>query len=167
MCWECARASGGDGWRGRIAGIDSMHSRCSTSSTIASRPLLSLDPCRHSRSWTSASGTSARSICARRPPAVGQSHRAPQALWDCPKVSFRCQHSRAADAPNTDVQRQVRRGRSREGSGRDSIVPLLLQRDCMVSVPAIRASQPSPTRALAHFQHILTGRSRSCSGCCS
>ena len=61
----------------------------------------------HAAPRTRPSSTPARSICTRRPPAVGQSHRAPQALWDCPKVSFRCQHPRAADAPNTDVQRQV------------------------------------------------------------
>eukprot|EP00964_Phaeocystis_antarctica_P146301 scaffold112538_cov36-Phaeocystis_antarctica.AAC.1 len=58
-------------------------------------------------------------------------------------MSFHSQHTRPAVAVHGDVQRQVWRGGSREGSGRDAIVLLMLQRDCMVSVPAIRASQPS------------------------
>eukprot|EP00964_Phaeocystis_antarctica_P025554 scaffold14378_cov67-Phaeocystis_antarctica.AAC.1 len=54
------------------------------------------------------------------------------------------------------VQRQVCvwRGGSREGSGRDAIVLLMLQRDCMVSMPAIQASQPSSPRAFVHSQQV-------------
>ena len=47
-------------------------------------------------------------------------------------MSFRRQHPRAADVPNTNVQLQLWREGSREGSGRDAIVPLVLQRDCIV-----------------------------------
>eukprot|EP00964_Phaeocystis_antarctica_P155779 scaffold125113_cov27-Phaeocystis_antarctica.AAC.1 len=53
-----------------------MQSRCSISSTLASRPLPSLDPPRHTCRWTLPSGTSARFNFARRPPAVGQSYAA-------------------------------------------------------------------------------------------
>jgi len=45
--WECTRARGEDGWEARIAGIDTIQARCSISSTIATRPLPSLDPPRH------------------------------------------------------------------------------------------------------------------------
>ena len=64
------------------------------------------------------------------------------------------------DVPDGNVQRQVWRGGSREGSGRDASVLLMLQRDCMVSMPAIRASQPSPTRALVHSQQVALTRAR-------
>eukprot|EP00964_Phaeocystis_antarctica_P155468 scaffold124660_cov27-Phaeocystis_antarctica.AAC.1 len=54
-----------------------MQSRCSISSTLASRPLPpSLDPPRHTCRLTLPSGTSARSTLARHPPAVGQSYAA-------------------------------------------------------------------------------------------
>ena len=55
--------------RGRLERSDSRHkydtiqSRCSISGTIASRPLPSLDPSRHSCSWTSVFGTSAARGC--------------------------------------------------------------------------------------------------------
>ena len=75
-------------------------------------------------------------------------------------MSFRSQHPRPAVAVDGDVQRQVWRGGSREGSGRDASVLLMLQRDCMVSMPAIRASQPSPTRALVHSQQVALVRAR-------
>ena len=75
-------------------------------------------------------------------------------------MSFRSQHPRPAVAVDGDVQRQVWRGGPREGSGRDASVLLMLQRDCMVSMPAIRASQPSPTRALVHSQQVALMRAR-------
>ena len=84
--------------------------------------------------------TSARSTLARHPPAVGQSY--------------------AARVLHANVQRQVWRGGPREGSGRDASVLLMLQRDCMVSMPAIRASQPSPTRALVHSQQVALTRAQ-------
>eukprot|EP00964_Phaeocystis_antarctica_P128343 scaffold92123_cov51-Phaeocystis_antarctica.AAC.2 len=74
--WECTRARVGDGWEALIAGIDTMQSRCSISSTLASRPLPSLDPPRHTCRWTSASSTSARFNFACRPPAFGRSYAA-------------------------------------------------------------------------------------------
>ena len=109
-------------------------------------------------SITRPSGTSARSTLARHPPAVGQSNRARQALLDCPNLSSRHQHPRPVDVPDGNVQRQVWRGGPREGSDRDASVLLMLQRDCMVSMPAIRASQPSPTRALVHSQQVALTR---------
>ena len=75
-------------------------------------------------------------------------------------MSFRSQHPRPAVAVDGDVQRQVWRGGPREGSGRDASVLLMLQRDCMVSMPAIRASQPSPTRALVHSQQVALTRAQ-------
>ena len=75
-------------------------------------------------------------------------------------MSFRSQHPRPAVALDGDVQRQVWRGGSREGSGRDAIVLLMLQRDCMVSMPAVRASQPSSPRALVHSQQVALVRAR-------
>jgi len=65
-----------------------------------------------------------------------------------------------ADVLHANVQRQVWRGGPREGSGRDASVLLMLQRDCMVSMPAIRASQPSPTRALVHSQQVALTRAQ-------
>ena len=61
------------------------------------------------------------------------------------------------------VTRAVWQGGCREGSGRDAIVLLMLQRGCMESMPAAQASQPSMPRALVHSQHIFTGRSYACS----
>ena len=52
------------------------------------------------------------------------------------------------------------RGGSREGSGRDALVLLVLQRDCMVSTPAIQASQPSSPRALVHSQQVALTRAQ-------
>ena len=75
-------------------------------------------------------------------------------------MSFRSQHTRPAVAVHGDVQRQVWQGGSRECSGRDASVLLMLQRDCMVSMPAIRASQPSPTRALVHSQQVALTRAQ-------
>jgi len=75
-------------------------------------------------------------------------------------MSFRSQHPRPAVAVDGNVQRQVWRGGPREGSGRDASVLLMLQRDCMVSMPAIRASQPSPTRALVHSQQVALTRAQ-------
>eukprot|EP00964_Phaeocystis_antarctica_P162629 scaffold137238_cov142-Phaeocystis_antarctica.AAC.1 len=57
--WECTRARVGGGWEALIAGIDTMQSRCSTSSTLTSRPLPSLDPPRHTCRWTSPSTATA------------------------------------------------------------------------------------------------------------
>ena len=65
-----------------------------------------------------------------------------------------------ADVLDGDVQRQVWRGGSREGSGRDASVLLMLQRDCMVSTPAIQASQPSSPRALVHSQQVALTRAQ-------
>eukprot|EP00964_Phaeocystis_antarctica_P030303 scaffold17100_cov56-Phaeocystis_antarctica.AAC.3 len=53
-----------------------MQSRCSISSTLASRTLPSLGPPCHTCRWTSASSTSARFNFARRPPAFGQRPKA-------------------------------------------------------------------------------------------
>ena len=75
-------------------------------------------------------------------------------------MSFRSQHLRPAVAVDGDVQRQVWRGGSREGSGRDALVLLVLQRDCMVSTPAIHASQPSSPRALVHSQQVALTRAQ-------
>eukprot|EP00964_Phaeocystis_antarctica_P054093 scaffold31783_cov95-Phaeocystis_antarctica.AAC.1 len=36
----------------------------------------------------------------------------------------------------------------------------MLQRDCMVSTPAIQASQPSSPRALVHSQQVALVRAR-------
>ena len=82
-------------------------------------------------------------------------------------MSFRQQHPQAADVLEADVQLRLWRHGSRESSGRDAIVLLVLQRECILSMPAIRSLQPSPPDALAHSQHILSGRSHTCSGCCS
>eukprot|EP00964_Phaeocystis_antarctica_P063102 scaffold37854_cov61-Phaeocystis_antarctica.AAC.2 len=57
-----ARGRGEDGWEARIAGIDTIQSRCSISSTIASRPLPSLDPPRHTL-WTSPCTATAGRVC--------------------------------------------------------------------------------------------------------
>ena len=61
-------------------------------------------------------------------------------LLDRPNMSFRSHHTQPAVAEDGDVKRQVWRGGSREGSDRDAIVLLMLQRDCMVAMPAVRAS---------------------------
>eukprot|EP00964_Phaeocystis_antarctica_P063411 scaffold38064_cov73-Phaeocystis_antarctica.AAC.2 len=71
--WECTRARGEDGWEARIAGIGTMQSRCSISSTIASRPLPSLDPPRHTCRWTSPSTATAGRGCWLRKLMFGQS----------------------------------------------------------------------------------------------
>ena len=65
-----------------------------------------------------------------------------------------------ADVLHANVQRQVWRGGPREGSGRDASVLLMLQRDCMVSMPAIQASQPSSPRALVHSQQVALTRAQ-------
>ena len=104
--------------------------------------------------------TSARSTLARHPPAVGQSYAARQAAYDCPKAGGRRAKLERADVLHANVQRQVWRGGPREGSGRDASVLLMLQRDCMVSMPPIRASQPSPTRALVHSQQVALTRAQ-------
>jgi hypothetical protein len=63
------------------------------------------------------------------------------------------------------------RGEAREGSGRDGIVPLMLQRDYRYGIDADYLSFAAilSPRALAHSQleHFLSGRSHACSGCCS
>ena len=104
--------------------------------------------------------TSARSTLARHPPAVGQSYAARQAAYDCPTASGWRAKLKPADVLHGNVQRQVWRGGPREGSGRDASVLLMLQRDCMVSMPPIRASQPSPTRALVHSQQVALTRAQ-------
>ena len=75
-CWESARAGGGDGCKAQIAGIDTMQSRCTISGMIASQPLPSLDPPRHTCRWPSPSAAPTRFTFASRPPAVGQSYAA-------------------------------------------------------------------------------------------
>ena len=91
---------------------------------------------------------------ASRPPAVGQSYAARQAAYDCPKAGGRRAKLERADVLHANVQQQVWRGGPREGSDRDASVLLMLQRDCMVSTPAIRASQSSSPRALVHSQRV-------------
>ena len=97
---------------------------------------------------------------AGRPLAVGQSYAARQAAYDCPKAGGRRAKLKPADVLDGNVQRQVWRGGPREGSDRDASVLLMLQRDCMVSMPAIRASQPSLTRALVHSQQVALTRAQ-------
>eukprot|EP00964_Phaeocystis_antarctica_P057998 scaffold34380_cov37-Phaeocystis_antarctica.AAC.2 len=75
-CWECTRARGEDGWEALIAGIDTMQSRCSISSTLASRPLPSLDPPRHTCRWTLPSRATAGRGCWLRKLMLGQSYAA-------------------------------------------------------------------------------------------
>jgi len=113
-------------------------------------------------SITRASSTSARSTLARHPPAVGQSYAARRAAYTTvdPTAGGRRAKLKPADVLDANVQRQVWRGGPREGSGRDASVLLMLQRDCMVSMPAIRASQPSPTRALVHSQQVALTRAQ-------
>jgi hypothetical protein len=70
---------------------------------------------------------------------LGQSYRAYRSLYDSPATS-RCRRVLQAQcAPPGVDELQLRRGESKEGSGRDGIVPLMLQRvrDCMVQMPAI------------------------------
>ena len=97
------------------------------------------------------------------PPAVGQCvvckcglDSRMQLYYTCQSGACRCQ----ADVLHANVQGQVWRGGPREGSGRDASVLPMLQRDCMVSMPAIRASQPSPTRALVHSQQVALTRAQ-------
>ena len=100
------------------------------------------------------------SYVARLRPAFRRSTAACQAAVERPKAGGRRSKLKRADVPDGNVQRQVWRGGSREGSGRDASVLLMLQRDCMVSMPAIRASQPSPTRALVHSQQVALTRAQ-------
>ena len=76
------------------------------------------------------------------------------------RTSVRSERSLSCMPTVPVVQRQVWRGGSREGSGRDAIVLLMLQRDCMVSMLAIQASQPSSPRALVHSQQVALVRAR-------
>ena len=64
--------------------------------------------------------------CTPRPPAVGLLHRTRRALFDGQELSFCRQHPRPADVPQAYAKLQLWRSESREGSGRDAIMPLIV-----------------------------------------
>ena len=87
------------------------------------------------------SGTWGRPALVSRRPTLEQSYRARQALYkDCPLSKNQLLQITRSTSIGTRFRRPataVPRGESREGSGRDGIVPLMLQRDYTVSMPTI------------------------------
>jgi len=71
-----AWGSGEEGWEAWIAGVDTMQSRCSISSTSASRSLPSLDPPRHTCRWTSPCTATAGRGCWLQKLMFGESYAA-------------------------------------------------------------------------------------------
>ena len=102
---------------------------------------------------------------ARRPDGRAASRMVPRPTRICKAltISSSCWNTGPTCAPSdllcADAKRQAWRAGSTEGSGRDTIVPMMLKRDCMVPILAIRAFQPSPPRPCAlpaHFDGSLS-----------